>query len=638
MGSGVGVQDSHRVPRSQWASPFVQGHTCTTDDWLPLYVDFVLANLQAELPALQGKRLACDCGPDGVCEADALAGMVFDATHPDAEASLPRVTGRQDLCALAAIMGSLRGKDFQQGCRGGLLQMRQNGCLYPTRGGMEALWLWAPCCLPSASRWRLRLALDEEGGPKGPSHSIVPDSTGPPTWATEKIGTTQPDRACERPKSHPPEETRVTSTGVTSKRDLGLLGLFVVLMWGDFALPHGFIKGLPAVGYAPHYRVFPHQPVKAIAHLEVLAGWEEHNAATIAGVRPGSTDSFVLEQSTQDHKEGFCTPPMNLSQLKRYAKGDPYRLIPRCVITQASGKQRLIDDAARGGQSASSRDANKLVLCTPLRPALHCSLPSGVHLGAVRAAGAVDGGRRRLAECLPPLSYVTTGGPGLCGSLVPPGMAGARFQVYHALLFGLPLAVTSFNRYSRMAEAFWQSWCPCISMTVTSPTAQSTAHQPSGALAMTCWAPCLPSRSARELRMSVPSWVLTSTSRRSTHMGVRVFGFESDSSRRCSPSPGHEAAKLYGMVNFLEHGLFQALKNHQYGGSSRAGASLLSAYQYAPQEGADGPTHGRAEGGGCLGRGLGGTPSRVRRIPLGLPGRWRADPGSLCGRHPLAGL
>ena len=63
-----------------------------TDDWLPLYVDFVLANLQAELPALQGKRLACDCGPDGVCEADALAGMVFDATHP-AE-SLGGGTGR----------------------------------------------------------------------------------------------------------------------------------------------------------------------------------------------------------------------------------------------------------------------------------------------------------------------------------------------------------------------------------------------------------------------------------------------------------------------------------------------------------------------------------------------------------------
>ena len=197
---------------------------------------------------------------------------------------------------------------------------------------------------------------------------------------------------------------------------------------GDFASLTGSSRGLPAVGYAPHYGVFPHQPVKAIAHSEVLAGWEEHNA-TIAGVRPGSTDSFVLEQSTKDHKEGFCTPPMNLSQLKRYAKGDPYRLIPRCVITQASGKQRLIDDAARGGQSASSRDSKKLVLCTPLRPALHVQAAAACLQVCTWERFAQQaqwtGGRRRLAECLLPLSHVTTGGPGLCGSLVPPGMAGA---------------------------------------------------------------------------------------------------------------------------------------------------------------------------------------------------------------------
>ena len=109
------------------------------------------------------------------------------------------------------------------------------------------------------------------------------------------------------------------------------------------------------MGYAPHYGVFPHQPVEAIAHSDV-------RAVTVASVRPGSTDAFVLEQSTKDHKEGGANPPpMNLRQLKRCAKEDPDRHRPRCVITQASGKQRLIDDAARGGQSASSRDANKLV-------------------------------------------------------------------------------------------------------------------------------------------------------------------------------------------------------------------------------------------------------------------------------------
>ena len=50
-----------------------------------------------------------------------------------------------------------------------------------------------------------------------------------------------------------------------------------------------------------------------------------------------------------------------MAQLLRVTKGQPYRLIPRHGITQSSGKQRVIDDAARGGQSERSQDANKLV-------------------------------------------------------------------------------------------------------------------------------------------------------------------------------------------------------------------------------------------------------------------------------------
>ena len=244
--------------------------------------------------------------------------------------------------------------------------------------------------------------------------------------------------------------------GVTSKRDLGLLGLFVVLMQGDFALPHGFIKGLPAVGYAPHYGVFPHQPVEAIAHSdsEVLAGWEEHNAATIAGVRPGSTDSFVLEQSTKDHKEGFCTPPKNLSQLKRYAKGDPYRLIPRCVITQASGKQRPIDDdAARGGQSASSRDANKLVLCTPLRPALHVQAAAACLQECTWERFAQQGSGRG------PLSYVATGGLGLCGTRNgrgPPSRC--TTPSCSAFCWRSPPSTATLGWRKLCVGAFWQLW------------------------------------------------------------------------------------------------------------------------------------------------------------------------------------
>ena len=53
-------------------------------------------------------------------------------------------------------------------------------------------------------------------------------------------------------------------------RDLGLLGLLVVLLsWGDVAMPLGFVRGLPAVGLAPPYGIFPLQPALPISLEDV---------------------------------------------------------------------------------------------------------------------------------------------------------------------------------------------------------------------------------------------------------------------------------------------------------------------------------------------------------------------------------
>ena len=46
--------------------------------------------------------------------------------------------------------------------------------------------------------------------------------------------------------------------------------------------------------------------------------------------------------------------------------GKDFRLIRRFVITQASNKQRIIDDAAAGGQSDASTDENMLGFCNAL--------------------------------------------------------------------------------------------------------------------------------------------------------------------------------------------------------------------------------------------------------------------------------
>ena len=96
---------------------------------------------------------------------------------------------------------------------------------------------------------------------------------------------------------------------------------------------------------------------------------EEHNKQVRSQLRPGRDDTFMLAQSRKDADARFCTQPLTHAQLLREVQGQPVRLIPRCVITQSSGQQRIIDNADVGGS-----DPNKLVLCSPIRPAQHVAV------------------------------------------------------------------------------------------------------------------------------------------------------------------------------------------------------------------------------------------------------------------------
>ena len=147
-----------------------------------------------------------------------------------------------------------------------------------------------------------------------------------------------------------------------------------------------------------------------------------------------------------------------------HGQGPAFSAHPAGVITQSSGKQRIIDNADAGGQSALSSGSdpnspNRLVLCSPLRPAqraaamLDCLDEAG--LAEARGDDAVEGGGEdwpdayrycpmdRAASfcCVVAWWHAKWGEP--------------AFQLYTGLLFGLPLAVTSFNRYSysRAVEA-----------------------------------------------------------------------------------------------------------------------------------------------------------------------------------------
>ena len=162
---------------------------------------------------------------------------------------------------------------------------------------------------------------------------------------------------------------------VTRQRDIGFIALLMILTsWADTSFPYGLIRGLPAVGYAPAYGIFPQQPPEVISMADVLEGWQEHNQHILNQLKASKDDAFLLQQSMEDSRNGFCTPPLRRAEFLKLIGNKAHRLIPRCVITQSSGKQRVIDNGDTGGQSALSSDANKLTLCSPVRPAQHISL------------------------------------------------------------------------------------------------------------------------------------------------------------------------------------------------------------------------------------------------------------------------
>ena len=90
----VYVGPGHHRRRTNWASPLTPGHDCSLDDWLPRYVEHVRGTLWDDLHELEGMTLVRDCSHGGFCEADMLAGLVFEALSPTARELYPGVLGR----------------------------------------------------------------------------------------------------------------------------------------------------------------------------------------------------------------------------------------------------------------------------------------------------------------------------------------------------------------------------------------------------------------------------------------------------------------------------------------------------------------------------------------------------------------
>ena len=395
---------------------------------------------------------------------------------------------------------------------------------------------------------------------------------------------------------------------VTKERDLGLTSLLIVLLsWADTGYPFGLITGLPAVGYAPAYGVFPTQPAYPLTLADVLDGWESHNKHILDQLRPGRDDEFLLKQSIVDAEKGFCTFPLSRAELLRTIQGRAHRLIPRCVITQSSGKQRVIDNADTGGQSERSQDANKLQLCSPFRPAQQIAITlqamSPDERGVARARDAWQTGGEDWPDAYRHSPMSREESLGCVVTFWHHEWSMPAFQLYGGLLFGFPLAVTSFNRYSKLVESMGRRLTGClVSMYFDDANLvdwESSKGSAQWAFSQLNHLVGTPFAAEKKQPMAAQGTFLGLTHDLSKVLSTGTIKFWVKDrlqekmllliSEACTSGVLHSgtAAKLYGVANFFEQAVYgrigcsglAAIKQRQYEASIAVTPAIMASFQ-----------------------------------------------------------
>jgi hypothetical protein len=162
---------------------------------------------------------------------------------------------------------------------------------------------------------------------------------------------------------------------VTQTRDVGMITLLTILLhWPDTSHAYHMLVGFPAVGYAPWCQVFNAKPAQKVERSHVLEGGTGKAEEIMGRMKPSADDEFLTAAGKANCSKGWSAPPMAWEELEAATQGRQLRRIRGFAITQSSGKMRVVDDTADGGQSDTSEDADKPKLCNALHPAHHLAI------------------------------------------------------------------------------------------------------------------------------------------------------------------------------------------------------------------------------------------------------------------------
>ena len=401
---------------------------------------------------------------------------------------------------------------------------------------------------------------------------------------------------------------KATVRQVTRDRDIGLIALLAVLIaWPDIHFSYGLITGFPAVGHCSWSGVFPGREVPSSEKHDIFEGAHANNKKLLAKMRPGIDDDTILSKSMEDSEKGFASAPVRMEEFEKSAEGSNFRFIRRFVITQATGKKRIIDDAADGGQSEVSTDENALCFCSAMQPAHHITaIQNHLDFKNIPWPAGSDGCIESAGEDWPNAYRYTPMKPDEAEACIViwwhPIWKCVVAQRYYGMLFGLPNAVTSFNRWSKLAEALVRRFLMVLmSMYFDDATMQDWADQAQDTqlqvgkfmkLIGSPWAkeksqPCDSQGDFLGLVHDL-SQVRSGTVRFWPRPALILKVDDIIKLARESGLHSGTAAKLYGIANFLETGMFArvgraglaAIKDRQYNHKTGLTPEIISTFDF----------------------------------------------------------
>ena len=227
--------------------------------------------------------------------------------------------------------------------------------------------------------------------------------------------------------------------------------LIAIIHWPDTGFCQALFNGFPAVGFCPPCGIWDTQPAQFVSLEDALAGGPRDAQDLLKQLRVSELET-IEEAGRKDQANGWCSEEFGWDELQR--RFPSYRLIRRFVITQASGKKRVIDDAAAGGQSLWSADSNKLQFCSALQPCAHVQALAQAcsHAGESNLLDDVVTCGEDLPDAYRKIPMQTSH-HAACIVTYPNQMGRPVFRQYYSMLFGLPLAVTAFNRLPYLCQA-----------------------------------------------------------------------------------------------------------------------------------------------------------------------------------------